>query len=307
MIGKCAHLATAIALLIACVWATAPAFARSEASQDGTFCKTPMATSSFLVSDASKDLYNSLLWLAGTSVVNFGVKPRGRWSGTNTFDTGIRDGLRGDSVSTRKSAALASDVLLGVSAGLIPLAAISRPLLEGECEEAYDMATDALESLALTLFVTETVKVIAGRERPFTEACDSTPPRDADCRKRDRFESFFSGHASMAAAGAGVSCDFAIRRRTWGESATAQALPCALGVSAAVATGALRIVADRHWGTDVFVGLGLGFTIGYLDTWGPFDYLDFEMESSNRSWQVRGILLPYAGDGEIGARIALAF
>ncbi len=88
MIGKCAHLATPIALLIACQWAPGPAFARSEASQDGTFCKTPMTASSFLVSDASKDLYNSLLWLAGISVVNFGVKPHGRWSGTNTFDTG---------------------------------------------------------------------------------------------------------------------------------------------------------------------------------------------------------------------------
>jgi hypothetical protein len=284
-----------------------PTSARAEESQGKSFCKTPMTRSSFFESDASKDLYNSLLWLGGTSALNFGAKPTRRWSGTNDFDEEIRDGLRGNSVSSRESAALASDLLLGFTAGLMPIAAISRPLLEGDCEEAYDMATDALESVALTLFVTEAVKVVAGRERPYVGACDGTPPSDAECGKRDRFASFFSGHSSVAAAGAGVSCAFAIRRDTWGDSATAQALPCMLGVGAAIATGTLRIVADRHWGTDVLVGLGLGATIGYLDTWGPFDYLQFEVETSDRSRQVKGMVLPYAGDGALGVRIALTF
>jgi membrane-associated phospholipid phosphatase len=296
-----------IPLQIACLSALSllPGFA--AAAGDGSFCKTPMTSDSYFRSDASVDLYNSLLWMGGAAALSFGVHPSSRWSDTNSFDREISDGLRADSASAREDAALASDVLLAFTAGAMPLAAIAQPLFDGDCEEAYDMATDALESVSLTLFVTEAVKVIAGRDRPFVESCDSNPPRDAECGKRDRFESFFSGHASVAGAGAGVSCAFAIRRQTWGESKTAQVVPCLLGASAAVTTGVLRIVADRHWGTDVLVGLGVGATIGYLDTWGPFDHLRFEMESDDHAWQVRGMVLPYAADGALGARVALTF
>ena len=66
-----------------------------------------------------------------------------------------------------------------------------------------------------------------------------------------------------------------------------------------------RIAADRHWGTDVFMGLIVGGAIGYFDTWGPFDILKFESDSDRGTRNVRGIVRPYAGGGQIGARMAL--
>jgi hypothetical protein len=199
-------------------------------------------------------------------------------------------------------------VMLGVSAGALPLAAIGHALYQGECHEAYDMTTDAMESIFLTLFITEAAKNITGRERPYVQECDrSRPPSDADCNDNDRKQSFWSGHASTAAAGAGLGCAWAIKRRTWGESATARTAPCVLGVSAAVTTGVLRIVADKHWGTDVLVGLAVGGTVGYFDTWGPFDLLRFEAHSDDRAWNAQGIVLPYAAEGEFGARLRVAF
>lgn len=270
-------------------------------------CNRPFTARDAFRSEASLDLYNGLLWFGGTAAVEYGTTAKRRWTRTNGLDRGIRSGLKAGSASSRDDASTASDVMLGVSAGLLPLAAIGRTLGEGDCHAAYDMATDALESIALTQLLTEAAKTIAGRQRPYGEDCDATPPPDARCGNRDRNQSFWSGHASTAAAGAGVQCAWAIKRGTWGEGTTARALPCALGAGAAVTTGVLRIVADKHWGTDVVVGLTVGGVVGYFDTWGPFDLLRFEARSDDRAWDLRGLVLPYAGRGEVGARLRVVF
>jgi hypothetical protein len=271
------------------------------------FCKRPFTKEAAFQSPASADLYNALLYMGGTAAVEFGTTAERRWTGTNGFDKDIRSGLRGGSASSRKDANTASDVMLAVSAGVLPLASIGKTLSEGDCYQAYDMTTDALESIMLTLLVTEAAKSIAGRERPFVQECDGSPPSDARCGDRDRKQSFWSGHAATAAAGAGLSCSYAIKRKTWGDGATAQAVPCALGAGAALTTGILRITADKHWATDVFVGLAVGATVGYFDTWGPFDLLRFEAKSDDGVWDAQGVVLPYAGEGQIGARLSVAF
>jgi membrane-associated phospholipid phosphatase len=169
------------------------------------------------------------------------------------------------------------------------------------------MATDAAEAFTLTLLLTTGTKRIAGRRRPYVKDCDGTPPGDASCSDSDRSQSFFSGHASMAATGAGLSCSYALKRKTWGESRAARFTPCALGIGAALTTSALRLVADKHWGSDVIVGLVVGATVGYFDTWGPFDLLRFEAESDDLGWNIKGIILPYADDREFGVRVGLTF
>ena len=270
------------------------------------FCSRPFSTDSLFRSKASTDLYNGVLWMGGAAAVEFGTTPETRWTRTNSFDDELRSAFRAGSASSREDAATASDVMLGLTVGLMPLVSIGKTLSERDCHAAYDMATDAVESITLTLFLTEATKAIAGRERPYADKCDGSPPRDVSCGD-DRKQSFFSGHASLAGAGAGLSCAYAIKRKTWGDGRAAQVMPCALGVGAALATGALRIVADKHWGTDVIVGLTVGATVGYFDTWGPFDLLRFEVQSDDLSWDVRGVVLPYAGNGEIGARLGLSF
>ena len=96
-------------------------------------------------------------------------------------------------------------------------------------------------------------------------------------------------------------------RQTWGESRMARVLPCALGAAAAITAGVLRVSSDRHWGTDVIVGWTVGASVGYFDTWGPFDLLRFRIESDHHAHGTRGLVLPYAGRGEIGARLSFVF
>lgn len=290
---------------------TTATVARASDTEDSEarsrFCSRPFTSDSLLRSEASRDLYNAALWLSGTAAIQFGANEKTRWTSTNSFDTEIRDGLRADSQSSREDASTASDVMLGLSAGLLPLVSIGRTLSEHDCHEAYDMATDAAEAFSLTLLLTTGTKVIAGRERPFVQECDGSPPGDASCGSSSRKLSFFSGHASTAATGAGLACSYAIKRKTWGESRIARFTPCALGIGAALTTGALRIVSDEHWGSDVIVGLLVGATVGYFDTWGPFDLLRFEGHSEALGSTVSGMVLPYADDGEYGVRLGLTF
>ena len=270
-------------------------------------CKIPVDAHALWQSDAAKDFYNSLAWGVGTGAIHWGTTPATRWTRTNGFDSGIRGGLRLGSANSRKDADFWSDITLVASTGLLPLSGIFVSLRHGDCLEAWDMATDLSESLTLSFFITASVKAIAGRERPYVRECDGSPPSDANCNDANRKLSFFSGHASAAAAGAGVTCAYAIKRKAWGESTAAQVFPCALGIGAAFTTGILRIAADKHWGTDVLVGLIVGGAVGYFDTWGPFDFLKFESHSASGARDVRGVILPYAGSGEIGARMALVF
>ena len=300
-------------LLTSLIWLPAVAASAAEASdparhESGTgFCARPFTRESLFRSEASKDLYNAALWVGGAAAIEFGTTPEARWSRENDFDDGIRNGLRADSKTTRESADTASDVLLGVTAGLLPLVSIGKTLSERDCHAAYDMATDAAEAFSLTILLTSGTKALAGRERPFVQECDGSPPGDASCSDPDRKQSFFSGHASMAAAGAGLSCSYAIKRKTWGDGGAARITPCVLGVGAALTTGALRIVADKHWSSDVIVGLAVGATVGYFDTWGPFDLLRFEVRSDDLNLDARGIVLPYADRGEFGVRLGLTY
>jgi hypothetical protein len=279
----------------------------ADATARSRFCSRPFTTDSLFRSEASKDLYNAAFWLSGAGVIEFGTNEKSRWSNTNSFDRGIRSGFRSGSRSTREDASTASDVLLGLTVGLLPLVSIGKTLSERDCHEAYDMATDAAEAFSLTLLLTTGTKRLAGRQRPFVQECDGTPPGDADCDDSSRKQSFFSGHASSAATGAGLSCSYALKRKIWGDGRVARFTPCALGIGAALATGALRIVADKHWGSDVIVGLIVGGAVGYFDTWGPFDLLRFEAQSDDLGWDVRGIVLPYANGDEFGLRMGLTF
>ena len=229
-----------------------------------------------LKSESSVNFYHGLAYIGATAGIRFGADPGSRWSSRNSFDTGIRDGLRLSSASQRKDADLISDLTLALSIGVLPSLTIGVKFSRTQdCVETWDMFADAMESIGLTLFATELVKLVAGRDRPYARDCGASPPSDAKCGSNDRHASFFSGHASLAAAGAGLTCSFAVKRDAWGTSSTARAAPCALGVAAALATGLLRISADRHWGSDVLAGFGIGALVGYFDTWGPLDLLKF--------------------------------
>ena len=111
----------------------------------------------------------------------------------------------------------------------------------------------------------------------------------------------------MSAAGAGLTCAFAFKREAWGSSLSSKVAPCTLGISAALATGTLRLSADRHWLTDVAAGFLIGGFVGYFDTWGPLDFLKQEKRDRSGRLISRSVLLPTTIEGRAGFQFSLVF
>ena len=260
-------------------------------------------------SDANRDLYNGVAFALIGGAVSLGGNAGQRWSAVNSFDDNARSDFRLKKPGARRRADLASDITLVSSLAVLPVLSIGvQQYRTGDCEESWDMATDFVEAFGLSLMLSESIKLAAGRVRPFDRECGPDAPSDASCRGADRFKSFVSGHSTLAATGAGLTCAYSVKRQAWGTSPMARAMPCAVGSTLAAATAALRVTADRHWLTDVLAGLAIGGTVGWVDTWGPFDLLRYESAPGpDGEPEAFGFVLPSIVEGGPGIRAAFVF
>jgi membrane-associated phospholipid phosphatase len=104
--------------------------------------------------------------------------------------------------------------------------------------------------------LTQLAKFLAGRARPYSVGASpeliasSSDPADSRL-------SFFSGHTSFSFALApSTATVMTLRgyRHAW--------LACAIGLPLATTTAVVRLAADKHWASDVLVGLVVGVGIG---------------------------------------------
>jgi len=104
------------------------------------------------------------------------------------------------------------------------------------------------EVLTLTGLVTTTTTHLVGRERP------------SGLREND---SFFSGHAAIGASAGTLICLQHLELGLFGNKA-ADAITCGAAAAAAVSNGLLRMMADRHYASDVIVGTAVGVGSAFL-------------------------------------------
>ena len=184
-----------------------------------------------------------------------------RWTGAILLDTPTRDSLRGPTEASRDTMATISDGLLYA---LLAMPFVDAALVwgvHGAPEVAAEMAAMNAQSFALTMLVTELTKRLVGRERPYGQECPADSTAE-ECDSERRFESFMSGHTSMAFTGAGLVCAHHQRLPIYG-GGVADPAACAMALAAATTVGTLRITADRHYLSDVVVGAALGLLSGY--------------------------------------------
>src|SRR5581483_5951479 len=125
--------------------------------------------------------------------------------------------------------------------------------------------TDA-EAFSVTQALVAVSKRVFDRQRPEAQeaSCDATnaSPNAAACARDDRNASFWSGHSAHAFTAAALVCtehaELAIYGAPW------DAFACAASLTMATGVGAMRIVADRHWASDVIVGAAIGSLSGWL-------------------------------------------
>jgi undecaprenyl-diphosphatase len=166
-----------------------------------------------------------------------------------------------------KSAASLSTFGLGAAAGF----AVLDPILTGFREQNVQSGlVDAImysETAALTLALTNVVKMAVRRPRPLAYVEAEAHKNDPDWTNSstDSSLSFFSGHASMVGALGGTATYLAFARS---KSALRPWLTLALATSLTAFVSVERVRAGSHFPTDViagaFAGAGIGVVVPHL-------------------------------------------
>jgi membrane-associated phospholipid phosphatase len=115
----------------------------------------------------------------------------------------------------------------------------------------------AVQNVWFTANITQTVKMLALRNRPYTQT-----PGFVSSKTDDHF-SFFSGHSAITATAATTAILMALNQpnmSTWGKAAAYSAGGLAL------TTAILRIEAGKHYPSDVVTGILVGVAVAVINT-----------------------------------------
>ena len=200
-----------------------------------------------------------VLLFAANAVLQAVVDPPDdpRWSRRNSFDDSIRDAFKAGTRDGRDTANTVGDALFGTLAGAL---VVDWWWLRDEYPALDSFRRDTSWLLSNNL-VTRILKLSAGRERPYGRPCEVDPDYVSGCFSDRTNASFYSGHASNTATIAGLLCarHLARPRRGIGDY-----LVCGGAAAGSMATGFMRMTADKHFATDVITGWVSGAVFGYL-------------------------------------------
>lgn len=211
---------------------------------------TPLDTADAVIAGSAVALYGAGL-LVRRPAEAAEPAPLGR---INAFDRKIRSfGVGHRSLEKRR--------LLDHLSSTTLMAAVFQPvgmLVTADVPNKWTRDVPVLaEATVLTLSVNAFVKHLARRSRPEDHFCEEEKIV-VPCRPDTRL-AFYSGHTSaafVAAVAGGTLADLHhLQHRKW---------IWATGLTLATATGALRVMSDQHYATDVLTGVAAGSLAGWL-------------------------------------------
>jgi hypothetical protein len=224
-----------------------------------------------------------------------------RWRGGVLFDDALRSALVAESVDGRTTAAEVSDALT-LAAQVYPLAFDSAlfPLAfdRWNFDVAWQMTMMNAQALGLNGLAMRFGHRVIGRERPDAAACRDDPEW-GNCKRGGKLASFPGGHAGSAFATAGLSCAHHAHLDLFGHP-VADAAACGGMLGLATTVGVLRIVADRHYVSDVLAGAAIGF----LNGWGMPRLLHYRpLLGGGDRRAIRWAAAPWADADRLGATV----
>jgi len=204
----------------------------------------------------------------------------------------------------RNDAAHLSDIVWPITQYYPFIDSILTPLVtdRGNLDVAMQMTLINWEVEGTTFLLTRATHRIVGRTRPMGKGCEKDPAYADVCKSHAGLtSSFLSGHASMTFASAGLACSHHIALPLYGGNAM-DALACALALTGATTVGVLRVMADKHWWSDVIAGTALGTATGFGMPF-LFHYSTISMRIPNGILGGRLHLLPLANETTAGASV----
>lgn len=182
-----------------------------------------------------------------------------------SVDETTRDLFRASSPNIRDMIATTSDVTVFalMAVPTVLEAGLVTGGLKHNKSQMWQMLMIDAESFAVTNAINILTKNIVARERPYGRNCDDPIQKDPHCGTKDQNLSFFSGHTSNAFTAAGLIC-FAHDGHSILDNEALDDIACFGAMAVATATGAMRIVADKHYFSDVLTGALIGFASGYI-------------------------------------------
>jgi membrane-associated phospholipid phosphatase len=186
------------------------------------------------------------------------------WRGGILFDDGVRDALVAESRDGRDAHAISSDYLSLGTLVLNTFDSVVVPLVfdRWNVDVAWQLTMINLQAQAITGVLSRSGHHFIGRERPDLKPCQEDNQYHGLCFGGTN-ASFPSGHTSGAFAAAGLTCVHHFKLGLYGNP-VADTAACTTGLAMATTAGVQRIIADRHYVSDVIVGaiLGLGAGVG---------------------------------------------
>ena len=178
-----------------------------------------------------------------------------RWCSTNPIDRRIRSALVWDDVEAAEQWSTLTSYVGGPGLAIGVLLATTAD--DPDLRRWFDDAIPVIQAGIVTGMVNQLVKVIAGRERPYSAFGNVSARPDGD-----ENTSFFSGHSALSFAMTTASGTVASLR-----GYRSAPLLWIGGSALAVATGYLRIASDTHYASDAIVGSLVGGSIGIAVPW----------------------------------------
>lgn len=181
-----------------------------------------------------------------------------RWQGPVLSDAPVRAFLRSPTVQGRDSADVVSWVLVGTILAAPAVTAMSTWRFGDSTQQTQSLWSGLSVAIpfAATAAIGFTAKYFVARERPYASAMglatrchQANPP--GECAG-DRNASFPSLHSALGFVGATVGCIYS------------SAIGCAFYGAGASMGASLRIVADKHYLSDVITGSLLGITVAVV-------------------------------------------
>jgi membrane-associated phospholipid phosphatase len=195
------------------------------------------------------------------------------WTGGILFDDWARRTFVSESPGVQNAAAVYSDNMM--LASMIAPFVIDDYIVTLGIRENADVAGQMfminLQSLAFTGFLSLLAEHAVARQRPYVASCGA----DGHVRNQEGQlllnscsgpadnQSFYSGHSAITATMAGLTCVHHEHLPLYGGGARDLA-PCLLMITASVTTGIARLMADKHWASDVLTGWTIGTFSGYV-------------------------------------------